>query len=390
MLDHFKQVIERLKEENRYREFLDISRICGEFPYAINHQNNQKIVVWCSNDYVGAGQNDEAIKKAKEALDQYGVGAGGTRNISGNSHILVELEKEIADLHKKEAALSFVSGYVANDATIQALAKILPDLVIFSDQKNHASIITGIRNSKAQKEIFRHNDCSHLEELLQKYPKNQPKLIIFEAVYSMDGDFGEIKKFIDLAQKYGALTFIDEVHAVGLYGKNGAGLSEELGLSDQIDIIQGTCAKAFGTIGGYIAAKKEIVDAIRSVASGFIFTTALPPVIAAATIANIKKAKSDDSSRKKLHENVRLLKSKIADSSIRIVENKSHIISVIVGDAARAKAISKRLLDEFNIYVQHINYPTVAKGDERLRITITPFHSEKMIDELVSALKKMF
>ena len=369
---------------------MDISRICGEFPYAINHQNNQKIVVWCSNDYVGAGQNDEAIKKAKEALDQYGVGAGGTRNISGNSHILVELEKEIADLHKKEAALSFVSGYVANDATIQALAKILPDLVIFSDQKNHASIITGIRNSKAQKEIFRHNDCSHLEELLQKYPKNQPKLIIFEAVYSMDGDFGEIKKFIDLAQKYGALTFVDEVHAVGLYGKSGAGLSEELGLSDQIDIIQGTCAKAFGTIGGYIAAKKEIVDAIRSVASGFIFTTALPPVIAAATIANIKKAKSDDSSRKKLHENVRLLKSKIADSSIRIVENKSHIISVIVGDAAKARAFSKRLLDEFNIYVQHINYPTVAKGDERLRITITPFHSEKMIDELVSALKKMF
>jgi len=390
MLGYFKQATQRLKEENRYREFLDISRICGEFPYAINHQNNQKIVVWCSNDYVGAGQNDEAIKKAKEALDQYGVGAGGTRNISGNSHILVELEKEIADLHKKEAALSFVSGYVANDATIQALAKILPDLVIFSDQKNHASIITGIRNSKAQKEIFRHNDCSHLEELLQKYPKNQPKLIIFEAVYSMDGDFGEIKKFIDLAQKYGALTFVDEVHAVGLYGKSGAGLSEELGLSDQIDIIQGTCAKAFGTIGGYIAAKKEIVDAIRSVASGFIFTTALPPVIAAATIANIKKAKSDDSSRKKLHENVRLLKSKIADSSIRIVENKSHIISVIVGDAAKARAFSKRLLDEFNIYVQHINYPTVAKGDERLRITITPFHSEKMIDELVSALKKMF
>lgn len=390
MLDHFKQVIQQLKEENRYREFLDISRICGEFPYAINNQNNQKIIVWCSNDYVGAGQNDEAIKKAKEALDQYGVGAGGTRNISGNSHILVELEKEIADLHKKEAALSFVSGYVANDATIQALAKILPNLVIFSDQKNHASIIAGIRNSRAQKEIFRHNDCSHLEELLKKYPKNQPKLIIFEAVYSMEGDFGEIKKFIDLAQKYGALTFIDEVHAVGLYGKSGAGLSEELGLSNQIDIIQGTCAKAFGTIGGYIAAKKEIVDAIRSVASGFIFTTALPPVVAAATIANIKKAKRDDSSRKKVHENVRLLKSKIADSSIRIVENNSHIISVVVGDAARAREISRRLLEEFNIYVQHINYPTVAKGDERLRITVTPFHSEKMIDELVSALKKMF
>lgn len=390
MLDYFKQTIERLKEENRYREFLDISRICGEFPYAINNQNNHKIVVWCSNDYVGAGQNESAIKKAKQALDQYGVGAGGTRNISGNSHILIELEKEIADLHQKEAALSFISGYVANDAAIQSLAKILPDLVIFSDQKNHASIISGIRNSKAKKEIFRHNDSVHLEELLKKYPQNQPKLIVFEAVYSMDGDFGEIKKFIDLAQKYRALTFVDEVHAVGLYGKKGAGLSEELGLSDQIDIIQGTCAKAFGTIGGYIAAKREIIDGIRSTASGFIFTTALPPVVAAATIANIRQSKNDNSARKKLHENVLLLKAKIADSSIRIVENKSHIISVIVGDAAKAREISKRLLDEFNIYVQHINYPTVAKGDERLRITITPFHSEKMIDELVSALKKMF
>ncbi len=389
MLEPFKQAIERLKEENRYREFLDISRICGEFPCATNNQNGKKIIVWCSNDYLGAGQNYEAISKAKEALETYGLGAGGTRNISGTSHILINLEKEIAKLHSTEAALIFVSGYVANDATIQTLAKILPDLVIFSDAKNHASIISGVRNSGAKKEIFRHNDVEHLEELLKKYPASQPKIIIFEAVYSMDGDFGEIAKIIALAKKYSALTYIDEVHAVGLYGPTGAGLSQEIGLSDQIDIIQGTCAKAFGTIGGYIAGKHEIIDAIRSLASGFIFTTALPPVIAAATIANIRQAQIDDSARKNLHKNVALLKSELAKAGIEIVKNDSHIISVRIGDAARAREASKRLLDEFSIYVQHINYPTVAKGDERLRITITPLHTNQMIQDLVLALQKV-
>ncbi|MBU6140276.1 MAG: 5-aminolevulinate synthase [Proteobacteria bacterium] len=389
MLNHFKQAVERLKEENRYREFLDISRICGKFPYAINNQNGKKIIVWCSNDYLGAGQNIEAISKAKEALDTYGIGAGGTRNISGNSHILIDLETEIAKLHAKESALSFVSGYVANDATIQTLAKVLPDLVIFSDAKNHASIISGIRNSKAQKEVFRHNDTEHLEELLKKYPTSQPKIIIFEAVYSMDGDFGEIAKIIELAKKYSALTYIDEVHAVGLYGKTGGGLSQEFGLSDQIDIIQGTCAKAFGTIGGYIAGKYEIIDAIRSLASGFIFTTALPPVIAAATISNIRQAQIDDSARKNLHKNVALLKAELAKAGIEIIKNNSHIISVRIGDAAKAKAASKRLLEDFNIYIQHINYPTVAKGDERLRITVTPLHSKEMIEDLALALQKV-
>lgn len=389
MLEPFKQVIEQLKQENRYREFLDISRICGEFPYAINNSNGRKIVVWCSNDYLGAGQNDEAILKAKEALDTYGLGAGGTRNISGTSHILIELEKEIAKLHGKESALSFVSGYVSNDATIQALAKILPDLVIFSDTKNHTSIITGIRNSRATKEVFRHNDMLHLEELLKKYPTSQPKIIIFEAVYSMDGDFGEIAKIIDLAKKYQALTYIDEVHAVGLYGRSGGGLSQELGLADQIDIIQGTCAKAFGTIGGYIAGKHEVIDAIRSLASGFIFTTALPPAIAAATVFNIRHVQIDDSARKNLHKNVALLKAELATANIEIVTNNSHIVSIRVGDAAVATKVSRRLLDEFDIYVQHINYPTVAKGDERLRATITPLHSEEMIRSFVSALKKV-
>lgn len=389
MLSYFRQAIERLKEENRYREFVNISRIRGQFPYAINNQSGKKIVVWCSNDYLGAGQDEGAVKKAKEALDHYGLGAGGTRNISGNSGIVIELEKELAKLHNKEASLSFVSGYVANDATIQALAKILPNLVIFSDEKNHASIISGIRNSGAQKEIFRHNDVSHLEELLKKYPINQPKIIIFEAVYSMDGDFGEVKEIIDLAQKYQALTYIDEVHAVGLYGKSGAGLSQELGLSNQIDIIQGTCSKAFGTIGGYIAGKSEIIDAVRSIASGFIFTTALPPVIAAATIYNVSQVQIDDSMRKALHQNVALLKSELESCGVKIIKNNSHIISVRIGDAARARKISQRLLDEFNIYVQHINYPTVAKGDERLRIIITPLHDKKMIEDLVLALQKV-
>lgn len=387
MLQLFSQTISNLKAENRYREFVDIARICGEFPCAINSQNGRKITVWCSNDYLGMGQNPAALKAAHEALDRYGLGAGGTRNISGTSVVLTKLEKEVAELHSKEAALCFVSGYVANDGTIQALAKILPDLVIFSDEKNHASIISGIRNSRAVKEVFRHNDMADLEARLKKYSPKQPKLIIAEAVYSMDGDFGKIQKIIELAKKYQALTYIDEVHAVGLYGKTGAGWCDALGLSNQIDIIQGTFAKAFGTIGGYIAGRGEIVDAIRSVASGFIFTTALPPMIAAATIANIQSSRSEDSLRQKLHQNVNRLKAELARLGVDIVKNDSHIISVRIGDAAKARAVSKRLLAEFDIYVQHINYPTVAKGDERLRITITPLHTNEMISKLVRALQ---
>ena len=389
MLNYFKQTIAQLRSENRYREFVDISRICGEFPYAINNQNGQKIVVWCSNDYLGMGQNAEAIKEAKSALNSFGVGAGGTRNISGTSYHVTALEKKLAELHQKESALTFVSGYVANDATIQALAKIIPNLVIFSDQKNHASIISGIRNSRLEKRIFRHNDVAHLEELLQEFPQNQPKIIIFESVYSMDGDFGKIFEFIALAKKYGALTFVDEVHAVGIYGATGAGLCEQLGLADQIDIIQGTFAKAFGTIGGYIVAKSEIIDAIRGTASGFIFSTALPPVIAAATFVNISHLQKSSAERQKMKQNVVRLKNELQKIGAKIVTNDSHIISVKIGDALRAKEISARLLGEFNIYVQHINYPTVAKGDERLRITATPLHSEEMILDLVGALEEI-
>jgi 5-aminolevulinate synthase len=389
MLNYFKQAISQLRSENRYREFVDISRICGEFPYAINNQNGQKIVVWCSNDYLGMGQNPEAIKEASRALSSFGVGAGGTRNISGTNQPITLLEKKLAELHQKESALIFTSGFVANDATIQALAKIIPNLVIFSDQKNHSSIITGIRNSRLEKQIFRHNDMAHLEELLQNFSKEQPKIIIFESVYSMDGDFGKVAEITSLAKKYGALTFVDEVHAVGMYGATGAGLCEQLGLADQIDIIQGTFAKAFGTIGGYIAAKSEIIDAIRGTASGFIFSTALPPVIAAATIVNISHLQKSSIERQKMQQNVVVLKDELKKIGAKIVANDSHIISVKIGDAKRAKEISARLLNEFNIYVQHINYPTVDKGDERLRITATPLHSEKMILELVVALEKI-
>lgn len=386
MLNYFKQATEQLKQENRYREFVNISRICGEFPRAVNNKNGKKITVWCSNDYLGMGQNSTAIDEAVKALRRYGVGSGGTRNISGTNFPLTELEQEVADLHRKEAALVFVSGYVANDATIQTLAKIIPNLIIFSDEKNHASIISGIRNSKLEKHIFRHNDIADLEKLLAQHSKSQPKIIITESVFSMDGDFGKISEIVDLAKKYSALTYVDEVHGVGLYGKSGAGLCEELGLANEIDIIQGTFAKAFGTIGGYIAGNSEIIDAIRSIASGFIFTTSLPPVVAAATISNIRHLKKSEIEREEMKKNVARLKSELKKSGIKIAENNSHIVSVKIGDAAKAKAISQRLLDEFNIYVQHINFPTVARGDERLRITVTPLHSEVMIGELVSAL----
>ncbi len=387
MLPHFQQAITQLKNENRYREFVDISRICGEFPCAINNQNGQKIVVWCSNDYLGMGQNQTAIEEATKALRCFGIGSGGTRNISGTNFSITALEKKLAQLHQKEAALTFVSGFVANDATIQALAKIIPDLVIFSDQNNHASIIAGIRNSNAQKQVFRHNDMLHLEELLQKFSKDQPKIIIFESVYSMDGDFGKIAEICALAKKYGALTLVDEVHGVGIYGATGAGLCEQLELLDQVDIIQGTFAKAFGTIGGYITAKSEIIDAIRGTAAGFIFTTALPPVIAAATLSNISHLQKSSIEREKMQQNVLRLKNELKKIGAEIVANNSHIVSVKIGDALKAKRLSERLLKEFNIYVQHINYPTVAKGDERLRITATPLHSEEMILDLVKALK---
>jgi len=346
-------------------------------------------VLWCSNDYLGMGQNSVAINAGINALKSYGTGSGGTRNISGNNALMVELEKTVAALHNKESALCFVSGYVANDAAIQALAKIIPNLVVFSDEKNHASIISGIKNSGLEKHIFRHNSMTHLEELLRKFSKETPKIIIFESVYSMDGDFGKIAEIVALAKKYCALTYIDEVHAVGLYGNTGAGLCEKLGLANEINIIQGTFAKAYGCIGGYIAGAKEIIDSIRLNAAGFIFTTSLPPSICASVIANVNHLRASSSERKIHQEKVLLLKNALINSGIKIVENGSHIVSVVIGDAKKAERVSSSLLQEHNIYIQHINYPTVKKGDERLRITITPLHSDIMIRDLVSALKSV-
>lgn len=391
---HYKKIfqdsIDELIKRNQYRQFVDISRICGQFPYAINNQNGQKIVVWCSNDYLAMSQNQSAIEQSIIATKSFGLGSGGTRNISGNNSLIVELEKEIANLHNKEAGLVFSSGYVANDASITALAKIMPDIVFFSDQKNHASIICGIRNSKAEKNIFRHNDLNHLEELLKKYPKTQPKMIIFEAVYSMDGDFSKAKEICELAKKYNALTYIDEVHSVGLYGKNGGGLSQELNLENEIDIIQGTFAKAYGCIGGYIAANKEIIDAIRLKSSGFIFTTSLSPAVIAANLANVRHLKNSQTERDKHHLQVKKTKDALNAANIKIANNQSHIIAIIIGDAKKAKEASDKLLNQYNIYVQSINYPTVNVGEERLRVTPTASHSDQLISELVEALKEIF
>ena len=387
ILQHFIDATNQLKEQNRYREFIDITRICNEFPFAINNKNKQKIIVWCSNDYLAMSQNRNAIDQAKLALDNYGVGSGGTRNISGNHNLITKLETEIAKLHNKESGLVFSSGYVANDATIQALAKIIPSLVIFSDQKNHASIIAGVKNSKLTKYIFQHNNLIDLENKLQQLDINIPKIIIAESVYSMDGDFGNIPAIVELAKKYQALTFIDEVHAVGLYGDNGAGLCHQWQIENEIDIIQGTFAKAFGVIGGYIAGEKAVIDAIRSFASGFIFSTSMPPSIISAIIANVDHLKNSNHERIIHQANINLLKRKLSDAQIPIVCKDSHIVSIRIGDALKAKLISQKLLNDFNLYIQHINYPTVDYGDERLRITISPLHSEEMINQLIDALK---
>ncbi len=383
----FTNSIEKFKSENRYREFVNLSRICNEFPYAIDNETGKKISIWCSNDYLAMGQNQVAMAKAVEAIKKYGLGSGGTRNISGTNKEVVDLENEIANLYQRQKALSFVSGYVCNDSSIQALAKIIPNLIIFSDEKNHASIISGIRNSRLEKNIFRHNDINHLEELLKKYSFETPKLIIFESVYSMDGDFGKVEEIVNLAKKYNCLTYCDEVHGVGIYGEKGEGYCYEIGFGKEIDIIQGTFGKAFGVIGGFISGKEEIIDAIRLNSSGFIFSTALPPMIAACVRQNIINLRDNNELRIFYKNRIANLKKALKEAEIAVIENDSHIISIKIGDAKKAQEISKRLKNEFQIYVQHINYPTVARGDERLRITITPLHNDKMIAEFVEALK---
>ena len=388
----FKNSLDKLKSEGNYRIFADLEKLAGNFPQALNYKDNSvsEVTVWCSNDYLGMSQNQDVLDSMTNALKKVGAGSGGTRNISGTNHYHVLLERELCYLHQKEAALLFNSGYLANQATLSTLGKKIPNCVFFSDEKNHASMIQGIKNSGAKKVIFKHNNLDDLEKNLKKFPKSQPKIIAFESVYSMDGDFSPIKSICSLAQKYNALTFLDEVHAVGIYGERGAGVAERDKVMDEVDIIQGTLAKAFGVIGGYITAKKETIDFVRSFSSGFIFTTSLPPCIAAGAYASIRHLKFSSSEREKLFKVVSDLKNALKKNNIPFIDNKSHIIPVIIGDPILCKKASQVLLDDFQVYVQPINYPTVPKGEERLRITASPQHTSKMIKKLVTALCSVY
>lgn len=388
----FVQQLNTLKAENRYRVFADLERLVSEPPYALWHHNNttKKVVVWCSNDYLGMSYHPEVVQAFKEGAEKWGVGSGGTRNISGTAHQHVLLEQAVADLHHKEAGLIFSSGYAANEASLAALGEGLPDCVILSDEKIHASMIKGIRHSGAQKIIFRHNNLEDLRQKLASIDPARPKIIAFVSVYSMDGDFAPIEAICDLAQEFKALTYLDEVHAVGIYGPKGNGLAAEQHLLDRIDIVQGNFAKAYGVVGGYIASSAPIVDYIRSYASGFIFTTSLPPAIAAAAKKSIEVLKDDPSHRQQLWQNTELLKQKLAKTSVSFKESPSHIVPVVVGDAALCRHLAQNLLMNYNIYVQPINYPTVPKGQERLRLTVTPAHTPAMIEELVEALQDLW
>lgn len=386
----FQSHIEQIKQEGRYRDFVNITRIAGDFPHAFDNNTKQKIVVWCINDYLGMAQNTQVKQAMIEAVYKMGTGSGGTRNIGGNHNIILELEKEIADLNQKDDAIIFTSGYIANDTSLSTIAKILPNLVFFSDADNHASIIAGIRNSGAEKKIFKHNDIEHLEELLKDTDIDRPKVICFESIYSMDGTESPIAEICELAKKYNALTYLDEVHTVGIYGEGGAGYANAKQQQHNIDFIQGTLGKAYGVIGGYLSASEAMIKAIRATAPGFIFTTSLSPGISAAALASIRHLRNSDFEREKLMQNVAYIKSKLNKLGIKFIENNSHIIPIIVGDPHLTRMISKTLLEEYKIFVQHINYPTVPKGTERLRITPTPCHTKEMADILVEALNEIF
>lgn len=386
----FSEAIGKLKDEGRYRVFTDIERYAGQFPTAKDHSRDKDITIWCSNDYLGMGQHADVISAIEDAAKSMGAGAGGTRNIAGNNHAIVALENELAGLHKKEKALAFVCGYVANEATLSTLAMVMPNAITFSDSFNHASMIQGIKAGKSEKHIFRHNDVEHLEELLKAADPSRPKIIAFESVYSMDGDIAPIKAICDLADKYNAITYLDEVHAVGMYGEHGGGIAEREGLQERVTIIQGTLAKAYGVMGGYIAANADLVDVIRSYAPGFIFTTALPPSLAAAATASISHLKKSNVERTAQQERAARLKSMLRQCNIPFIDSETHIVPVMVKDANLCREASEILSDEFNIFVQHINFPTVPRGTERLRITPSPFHSDEMMEKLVDALCTVF
>jgi 5-aminolevulinate synthase len=383
----FTHALEQLRRERRYRVFAEVERDTARFPRAIWHSpaGAREIVVWCSNDYLGMGRHPIVVEAMVEAARRVGAGAGGTRNISGTSQAIVALESELADLHGKEAALVFGSGYVSNETGIATIAKLLPDCLILSDEANHNSMIEGVRRAGREKAVFRHSDLDHLEQLLAA-AGNRPKLIVFESLYSMDGDLAPMAAICDLAERYEAMTYLDEVHAVGLYGRRGGGIAEREGVMHRIDVIEGTLAKAFGVIGGYLAGKAEVIDAVRSFAPGFIFTTALPPPIAAAATASIRHLKASTIERERLQAQVRKTKAALLRAGLPLMSSETHIIPVMVGEAGICKAASDRLLIEHGIYLQPINEPTVPRGTERLRVTPTPFHSDELIAELAVAL----
>jgi 5-aminolevulinate synthase len=389
----FKAAIDRLHDEGRYRVFIDILRTKGNYPNArcfAGHNGPKPITVWCSNDYLGMGQHPTVISAMEEALHDVGAGSGGTRNIGGNTHYHVDLEAELASLHGKEAALLFTSGYVSNEAALSTLGKLLPGCVIFSDELNHASMIAGIKNSGCEKRVFRHNDLDHLEELLAAEDPGAPKLIAFESVYSMDGDVAPIARICDLADRYGALTYLDEVHAVGMYGVHGGGISERDEVAHRLTIIEGTLGKAFGVMGGYIAADQTIIDCIRSYAPGFIFTTSLSPVLVAGALASVRHLKTSAEEREAQQAAAAMLKAKFTDAGLPLMESVTHIVPLLVGCPAKAKRISDILLAEYGLYVQPINYPTVPRGTERLRFTPGPTHTAEMMNELTGALVEIY
>jgi 5-aminolevulinate synthase len=389
----FTQAIDRLHEEGRYRVFIDILRNKGNFPNArcfAGHNGPKPITVWCSNDYLAMGQHPKVVAAMEEALHDVGAGSGGTRNIGGNTHYHVDLEAELADLHGKEGALLFTSGYISNEATLATLGKILPGCIIFSDELNHASMIAGIRNSGCEKRVWRHNDLAHLEELLAAEDPEVPKLIAFESVYSMDGDVADIAAICDLSDKYNALTYCDEVHAVGMYGPRGGGITDRDAVAHRVTIIEGTLGKAFGVMGGYIAADNMIVDVIRSYAPGFIFTTSLSPVLVAGVLASVRHLKSSSVEREAQQASAAFLKQSFADAGLPVMPSTTHIVPLMIGDPVKAKKISDTLLAEYGVYVQPINYPTVPRGTERLRFTPGPAHTEAMMVELTTALVEIW